>query len=419
VSHLRTLRIVSLLATFAAAACAPAGDESPDQEGRAPEESPAPESTASAAPEMTLLPGNADEAPTLSFDPKTSWNVLAATVSPERALATRLGLPSRLAIGLGNDAMSYDFNQTHAYTLGPKFDLHYVYLSGLDWPKWNAPEGAYVTLVGQAAAWGDGNLWSLQNAQFMTQYWRNVRVMFQKLAALGVPAVVHAEPDLWGYAQKQYGDDPAKVKVLVKAYVPECKDYPDTIAGMGKCIVRLGRWLAPKVSVGLTASSFGAHDGTGQSDPVRIAQYLNKVGSIEADLLIVEMLDRDAGCFEAGVDPNCKRTGTFYWDETNTKKPNFRDHLSWAKTIRLHTGKPLLWWQVPLGVPSTKPGGTAGRYRDNRVRYVFSRPAEFAQAGGIGVVFGTGAKNQTSAVTDGGQLKNALTGYLKAPVALP
>jgi hypothetical protein len=78
-----------------------------------------------------------------------------------------------------------------------------------------------------------------------------------------------------------------------------------------------------------------------------------------------------------------------------------------------------LWWQVPLGVPSTKPGGTAGRYRDNRVRYVFSRPAEFAQAGGIGVVFGTGAKNQTSAVTDGGQLKNALTGYLKAPVALP
>jgi hypothetical protein len=71
-----------------------------------------------------------------------------------------------------------------------------------------------------------------------------------------------------------------------------------------------------------------------------------------------------------------------------------------------------LWWQLPLGVPSNTPGGASGRYRDNRVRYIFSHGWEFAEAGGIGAVFGTGAGNQTTVTTDGGQFKNALSKYL-------
>jgi len=53
------------------------------------------------------------------------------------------------------------------------------------------------------------------------------------------------------------------------------------------------------------------------------------------------------------------------------------------------------------------------------VHYIFSHIAEFVNAGGVGVVFGTGAANQTDVTTDGGQFKTAVGSYFAAPVALP
>jgi hypothetical protein len=206
----------------------------------------------------------------------------------------------------------------HAFTLGgPKVDIHYMYLSGLDWPSWNSPEGQYeyVTLhaqaaksrnvvpmftLYQAAAWGEGNLGAFDDRNFMVRYWRGVRVMYQRLGQLGTPSIVHLEPDLWG-----------------------------------TCSRRAAR------------------------------------------------IRRACPCASA----------------------------RWPHAIRVGTGEPLLWWQMPLGVPATG-SGAAGRYRDNRLKYLFDGPWRFAQAGGIGAVFGTGAPNQTTAKTDGGQLKNALTRYL-------
>ena len=78
-----------------------------------------------------------------------------------------------------------------------------------------------------------------------------------------------------------------------------------------------------------------------------------------------------------------------------------------------------MWWQIPFGVPSDTPGGTAGHYRDNRVHYIFGHIDEFVAAGGLGVAFGTGAGNQTYLTTDGDQFKSAVTGYFAAPVSLP
>jgi hypothetical protein len=134
--------------------------------------------------------------------------------------------------------------------------------------------------------------------------------------------------------------------------------------------------------------------------------------------VVVETLDRDAGCFERASDPNCQRKGSFYWDESNVRHPNFHDHLAWAKALHQRTAKPLLWWQMPLGVPGST-AGSAGRYRDNRVRYLFAHPEEFVAAGGLGAVFGTGAPNQTTTKTDGGQFASALASYMASPVALP
>lgn len=355
------------------------------------------------------------------------------TVSAERAVAKKLGLPERFLFGLGNDSEGNSADQVSAYNLGPKLDIHYMYLSGFDWTTWNSPEGQYVTMhvnsakshgvvpmftLYQAAASGEGNLGAFNDTSFMTKYWNGVRVMYRRLGEFGSPAIVHLEPDFWGYCQQTKGDDPANMPVKVGTIVAECSDLPENVAGMGKCAVRLARTLAPKVVVGLSASTFGAYTN-GASDAARIAAYLKKIGGDDADITVVETLDRDAGCFEAATDPNCKRSGTFYWDESNATKPNFKDHFAWTKAIRDGVGKPLLWWQTPLGAPSSTKGGSSGKYRDNRVHYFFAHPDELVASGGIGAVFGTGAGNQTTAKTDGGQFKDALTRYLTQTVSLP
>ncbi len=79
----------------------------------------------------------------------------------------------------------------------------------------------------------------------------------------------------------------------------------------------------------------------------------------------------------------------------------------------------MLWWQTPFGVPSATVGGTAGHYRDNRVKYIFDHPDEFVAAGGLGAAFGTGSGNQTYIDTDGGQFKAAVAKYFATPTPLP
>lgn len=362
----------------------------------------------------------------LAFAASTGTAAPAATA---RDVAILLGRAPNFLIGMGNDLAS-DHNQDGAYTLGTTLDLHYAYLVGLPgqggWPDWNAG-GTFVNILTdsadahgvvpmftlyQAAAWGEGNIGALNNAGFMGPYWSGARLLFQRLAVFNKPAVVHLEPDFWGYAQLQNGN-PAAIPVRVKVHAAECADLPDDLTGMGRCLVRMARQISPKVVIGFHASSWSGSTAS-------IVAYLNAVGASQADIVVVETLDRDAGCFEAAVDPNCQRGGgPFYWDESNATSPNFREHLTWARAIYDGIGRPLLWWQMPFGVPSSTPGGTAGHYRDNRVHYLFAHPGEFVAAGGLGAVFGVGAANQTYITTDGNQFRNAVAAYFASPTPLP
>jgi hypothetical protein len=352
-----------------------------------------------------------------------------AAPAPARDVAILLGRAPNFLIGMGND-LSNDHNQDGAYTLGTTLDLHYAYLVGLQgqggWPDWNAG-GTFVNILTdsadahgvvpmftlyQTAAWGEGNIGALNNAGFMGPYWSGARLLVQRLAVFNKPAVVHLEPDFWGFAQQQNGN-PAAIPVRVKPHAAECADLPDDLTGMGRCLVRLARQISPKVVIGFHASAWSGSTSS-------IVTYLNAVGASQADIVVVETLDRDAGCFEAAIDPNCQRGGgPFYWDESNATSPSFREHLTWARAIYDGIGRPLLWWQMPFGVPSSVPGGTPGHYRDNRVHYLFAHPGEFVAAGGLGAVFGVGAANQTYITTDGNQFRNAVAAYFAHPVSLP
>jgi hypothetical protein len=207
------------------------------------------------------------------------------------------------------------------------------------------------------AARGEANIPILTDDSYVKPYWDGAKLMFQHLAAFGDPAIVHFEPNWWAYAQQKAADSAAQA-VHVTTLAPDCASLPDNMIGMGKCLVLLARTYAPKAVIGFDASAWAAPNvGT-------VVDYLVKIG---AD----------------GV------------------------------------GKPLLWRQMPFGVPSTSPGGAAGHYRDDRVKDLFDHPDEFVAAGGLGAVFGVGAGNQTYITTDGDQSKNAVSRCLAAPTPLP
>ncbi|HEX6273186.1 MAG TPA: hypothetical protein VFZ53_09105 [Polyangiaceae bacterium] len=343
--------------------------------------------------------------------------------------ARKLGREPNFLIGMGND-LENDHNQDGAYTLGVTMDIHYAYLVGLPgqggWPDWNAG-GTFVNILADSAddhgttpmydaysmaAAGEANEAVLTDPGYMGPWWEQMELLFERLAVFDKPAIVHVEPDFWGFQQNLSGGDPESISVLIHDHVDGCDDQPENLVGFGHCIIKLSRMISPKVVIGFHASRWG---GT----PASMVEFLTAVGADEGDFIGMDMLDRDAGCFEEHTDPNCQRNdGPWYWDETNQTSPNFHEYLAYSKTIGDGLGLPILWWQIPFGVPSDTPGGSAGRYRDNRVRYIFSHIEEFIAAGGVGAAFGVGAGNQTYIDSDGGQFRTAVNAYFDNPVPL-
>jgi hypothetical protein len=359
----------------------------------------------------------------------TSSSGAAGGTSAAAKLAARLGRANRLLIGLGGES---DPSVVQAQALKP--DLYDQYLVGAgtstSWPTWNAPSGAYVNVVAanadamgavpmftfyQMATNGDGNLADLNDQTFMAAYWANAVLMFQRLAIYNKPALVNFEPDFWGYAQQQAPNgNPTQLFAYVNI-APDCSTLANNVTGIAACLLAIGHKYAPKAVLGFPPSDWGAN-----AIPEVIA-FMNQIGAGNADFVVMQTLDRDAGCFEAATESDCIRTGgPWYWDETNTTHPNFQDHL--AEALQYHQGLnlPLVWWQTPMGVPSTVIGSTStNHWRDNRVHYFLTHPAQLAAVGGLGVVFGSGASTQTNISTDGGQYQTLSNAYLANPAPLP
>ncbi len=340
-------------------------------------------------------------------------------------LAAKLGLPARLLVGTGGGAEAKDL-----LTQGLKVDIYERYLPGLGstdgWVNYNTPAGAYVNVVARAAAsvgavpmytlymmasLSDGDISGVNTVDFMTEYWHDATILFEQLRTYDKPTLVQFEPDFWGYAQLAQSD-PTKLPVQVQICA-DCSDLPNDVTGFGRCLVRLARKRAPKALVGFSPSPWG-----GESQAA-VVTFMSKVGVADGDFTVIQTLDRDSGCFESGTNANCNRKGSgWYWDESNTTSPNFREHLAEAKAYYVGLKKPLVWWQTPMGAPSTTPGGTTNHYRDNREHYFLTHPAELVAAGGLGVVFGRGEKSCTGLTTDNGQFQSLSKAYFGSPEPL-
>jgi hypothetical protein len=308
-------------------------------------------------------------------------------------------------------------------------DEYLVGVSSSDWTHWNSPTGYYVQIVAnnaeavgaipmytlyQMAQNGDGNLSGLSSSSFMSAYWSNVKILFQQIAVSGKPALVNLEPDFWGYAEKQSTNgDPSTISAQVRVN-SDCASLSNDVKGIAQCLIAMAHKYAPHAYVGFPPSGWG---GKTEAD---VVDFMNAIGAQNADFIVEQALDRDAGCYEAGASYCGGGSSGLYWDETNTTHPNFDDFF--ARMAIYHTGignLPLIFWQIPEGVPSSNPGGSAYHYRDNRVHYFLTHPDDLTAVGALAVVFGTGENHQTNITTDGGQFQQLYSAYLDNPAPLP
>ena len=354
-------------------------------------------------------------------------------------LAKRLGLPNRFLVGLGSGGSDATLIQSQ----GLKPDFYERYLVGIDtqggWTTWNSPSGAYAGYVmSQADSVGAvpmftlfqfsadnlSDLTSLNTPAYMQAYWADLITLFNTANQFGKPVLINVEPDFWGFAQavtnQSYGGDPTKVPAVLSSDAA-CANLPPNLTGFAPCLLNLAHKYSPKTAIGFPPSSWG---GTSLAS---VVVFMNQNGAAKGDFIVMQTTDRDAGCREqASLTPATAQAdcvggaGPWYWDETNQTHPNFQDNFNIALTYHSGIGGlPVVWWQTPFGVPSATPGGTAGHYRDNRVDYFLKHPTELVAVGGLGVVFGAGAENQTTPASDGGQYQNLSTKYLANPAVLP
>jgi hypothetical protein len=347
----------------------------------------------------------------------------ASSLSASAAIVAKMGKPSRVLVGLGSGQSIADMQ---SQAIRP--DIIDVYLVGAgpgSWPYWNSPDGAYITYAAQAAQAygatpmytfyqmaqnGDGNLSGITDAAFMNTYWSQARLMYQRIAALNAPVLINLEPDFWGYVWAQAPSHDAAQMAAVVNSQPECNSLPNTAAGIGQCLVQMGRQIAPKALLGFPPAFWSG-------SPSAVAGEMRAAGAHQADFIVAQTSDRDAGCLEAATVSECTgRGGTFYWDESNVNTPNFHQSQSSYSDYRaaLGNGLPILWWQTPLGVPSTTPGGTNQHYRDNRVDYMLRHTQEYGDSHTFAIVFGSGGAYQTTINSDGGQFARLLGLYLAA-----
>lgn len=241
---------------------------------------------------------------------------------------------------------------------------------------------------------------------FLRRYLNDFRFFLVQLGCHRV--LVHLEPDLWGYAQHEAirtGGTAATLPAPVRAANPvDCADQPDTVAGLGRCMVAMVRRWAPNARVGLHASPWATlFDCVKNTDPALdvaakgrdTAAFLDPAGAASSDFVVADLADRDAGWRQQVL-------GEDAWIGTTDALPSYAQAFTWSRAVADRAGKPLLWWQLPVGNMSLPNSPT--RWQDNKVAHFFDHPDLVVASGAVGMAFGAGLSGQTTPDTDGGYL---------------
>ena len=341
---------------------------------------------------------------------------------PASATYAPFVLGDTLAFGIRNDPADLDW----MVASGVPWAARYTYLSGgvntgKGWATWSSEPGGYARDYAQrtiaagylpvfsyyqlqqsrpanGASEGERDRNNLANADTMRAYFDDFRLLMRSLA--GVPrAVVHIEPDLWGYLEQAKSDAsaiPAKVRALGDADLTE----PDTATGFAQALLDLRDRYAPNVLLALHASAWGAGAdpvvNTTSVDAARLgtatARFLKTLEqpSHRFDLLFHDVIDRDAALAEGKVQ------GTPWWDPSDKTQPSFARWLDFVRALSTGLERRVVVWQVPVGNQRFRTmDNTPGHYQDNRAEWFLAHPDRLAAAVIGAVLFGPGTDDGT------------------------
>jgi hypothetical protein len=266
----------------------------------------------------------------------------------------------------------------------------------------------YVILQASGVNEGQGEVDELEDGAFLSRYFADYRFLLQQIGS--AKAIVHIEPDFWGYCEQSNEDPHAIPAAVPSANATDCGDQEASAAGLGRCFIAMTRKYAPNAKVSLHGSAWAtkmdvlandqaSFDVVGEAN--KLGAFLSEAGP-DADLVVVDAADRDAAYYESiGRDD--------WWDDTNATLPNFTQAFAWSKAVSEKYGKPNLWWQVPVG--NMNQNNTTNHWKDNRLDYFYGHWNEVAASHGIGAAFGAGEGQQTMPETDGGNLISKQQAY--------
>jgi hypothetical protein len=312
------------------------------------------------------------------------------------------------------------------------FGFRYQYLAagantGNGWSTWN-PDGTFVTrYIDESAARRitpvftyymlrqslpgknvsddrKADLGNLDDAGTMRALMGDLRLFFQRAGATSTTAILHLEPDLWGYAEPAARrNDASTISARVSAAgMPELAGLPDTLAGFAQAVKRLRDRYAPHVLLAYHLSVWGTSVDIQYSDPrpaqvrslgLKAAAFYRSLHA-RFDLSFAEFSDRDAG-FKQKIYGD---GGASWWNAAD-----FARNVHFLSTFSRAARQRIVMWQIPLGNREMRAeNNTWGHFQDNRVEWLLGRHSAkhlkaYRKAGVVAFLFGGGADGTTCA----------------------
>ena len=246
-------------------------------------------------------------------------------------------------------------------------------------------------LITPAPSWQD-EVKAVNRVDLLTRYLNDYRFFLQKIGTSH--DMIDLEPDFWGFARGM--GDVNKVPAQVTAAAPnDCGNQENSVAGLAHCLIAMARKYAPNAAVGLHLTCWDW-----QGNISRCAKDYVSLGAQNADFLVADVSDRDAGWYALPAHGGSDG----FW--TDQKAAAF---LGFCKTMTEAVGKPVVLWQIPVG--NMAQNNTLGHYKDDKVDWLFAHMDQVANAHIAGLLFGPGQQEQTTVESDGGNLINKTIAY--------
>jgi len=254
---------------------------------------------------------------------------------------------------------------------------------------------------------------ALADADVMYAYFENFAFVLDVVAGLDPPALIHVEPDSWGFMSWAMGVEGNADATTVFVQVdgsghPDAAGFADHAGGLGQALLAMRDARAPEVRLGWHASNFR----TGLYPEVTAGFY---AAMGEWDVLV-------------GEHPHLEPDETTWWEPWDADA--VETNLDWFEQVTEAAGVPILLWQLPIGTTDWHllgdPGdlsllerfaavGVGGFMLEHQDFGGYGDPDDFRAAGDLGTV-PPGDSGAGGTATD---LRDRLAAYSDDPLPWP